>query len=113
MSQDFADPSLHTIAIVANFRSWIFLPQFALQWSVLFTQIDGTDAAPGCANQQASQWRVHDRIVNFHACASLAIRCWSHPQMPRSAFVQTAARTKSCTVECGGHVIPLFQSRFQ
>ena len=33
--------------------------------------------------------------------------------MPRSAFVQTAARTKSCVIECGGHVIPLFQSRFQ
>ncbi len=76
--QYFPHPSFQTISIALDFRAWIFLSQRALQRSIIFPQVQGTNPAIRRGNEQSSERRSHDRVMNLHSRSASPVGSGRH-----------------------------------
>src|ERR1700735_4347900 len=100
-------------ASTVYFRARIFLPQGSFQGGVFSSEVKRADSTTSAGHQETSQWRIDDRVVNLHSSSTLPVWGRRHAQLRRGAFIQAPARTKSCVVQCGSHIVSFLQIGFQ
>jgi hypothetical protein len=91
MAEDMGEPDVKIAIVAGDFGVGKFLLQFGDE-AVGFAELNGTDAFAGRRKQDLAEIAFADRVADREPFAAVTVGEWSHAQLRRRSFVDTARR---------------------